>query len=98
MARTINVRVITNEGLAVSDEVVSIRAPGALGSLGILYNHAPLVTTLVPGVLRWRRPTGETHTVRVGSGLLEVTRNQVTSLTEQISELPATPQERIAHG
>ncbi len=86
MAKIIRVRVVTNEGQAVSDEAVSIRAPGELGYLGILYNHAPLVTTLKPGLLSWRRPNGENRVLLVGSGLLEVVKNQVTVLTDSMTE------------
>ena len=93
MARTIRVRVITNEGQAVADEAVSIRAPGELGYLGILYHHAPLVTTLQPGTLTWRRPTGDTLTLRIGEGLLEIARNTLTVLTSSISQ-PLTTEPR----
>ena len=86
MAKTIQVRVITNEGQAVADEAVSIRAPGELGYIGFLYNHAPLVTTTKPGRLTWRRPSGETKTLTVGAGLLEMTHNQLTLLTEFIAQ------------
>ncbi len=85
MARTIQVRVITNEGQAVADEAVSVQAPGEVGYLGILYNHAPLVTTIKPGRFTWRRPSGETQTLTVGTGLMEVAGNTVTLLTEQFS-------------
>ena len=82
MANAITLRVLTQAGPAVDDEAVSIIAPGEAGYLGILRNHAPLVTTLKPGTLTWRRPDGATHTRRIGSGLLEVTRNAVTILTD----------------
>ena len=90
MARTIQVRVITNEGQALADEAVSIRAPGELGYLGILYNHAPLVTTLQPGRFTWRRPSGETLALQVEQGLLEIAHNQLTVLTASVSELKTT--------
>ena len=86
MARTIQVRVITNEGEAIADEAVSIRAPGAVGYLGFLYNHAPLVTTIVPGTFSWRRPTGEQRTVAVGAGLLEIAKNRLTLLTASVTK------------
>ncbi len=86
MAKTIQLRVVTNEGQAIADEAVSIRAPGGLGYLGILYNHAPLVTTIRAGQLTWRRPTGEIRSTRIGDGLLEVARNQCTVLTTAVSE------------
>ena len=90
MARTIRVRVITNEGEAVADDAVAVQAPGELGYLGMLYNHAPLVTTLQPGRFTWRKPGGETRTLLVGTGLLEITQNRVTLLTSSVSE-PAQP-------
>ena len=86
MADAITLRVLTQAGPAIEDEAVSIIAPGEVGYLGILRNHAPLVTTLKPGTLTWRRPDGDQRAVRLGSGLLEVQRNHVTILTEEVSE------------
>ncbi len=86
MARTIRVRVITNEGQALVDEAVSVVAPGEIGYVGFLYNHAPLVTTLMPGVLRWRTPEGHTRRIRVQEGLLEIVKNQLTVLTSAVAE------------
>lgn len=86
MAKTIQVRVVTNEGQAVADEAVAIRAPGERGYLGILYNHAPLVTTIRPGKFTWRRPSGESRTILIGDGLLEVAQNRCTVLTSKVSD------------
>ena len=87
MVRAITVRVLTNEGqVASSDEAVAIRAPGALGSMGILYNHAPLVTVLDPGIFMWRCSDGAIRRMRVGEGLLEIVRNRCTILTSSVSE------------
>ena len=90
MVRTIQVRVITNEGQAVADDAVAVKAPGELGYLGMLYNHAPLVTTLQPGRFTWRCPGGETRTLLVGTGLLEIAQNRLTLHTGSVSE-PAQP-------
>ncbi len=86
MAKTIAMRVVTNEGEAIADDAMSIRAPGELGYVGFLYNHAPLVTTLRPGTLTWRRPNGEHRAVIVGGGLLEIAKNHLTVLTDTVSE------------
>ena len=85
---SITLRVLTQAGPAVDDEAVSIIAPGEVGYLGILRNHAPLVTTLKPGTLTWRRPDGSTYTRHIGSGLLDVQRNHVTILTGAVSDAP----------
>ena len=91
MATTLSVQILTNEGQLVADEAVSIQAPGALGYLGILLNHAPLVTLLQPGKLSWRRHNGEPRAWRISAGLLEVAHNQVTVLTDRAT--PAKPEE-----
>ena len=85
MTKAIQIRVITPEGQGIADEAISVRAPGALGSLGVLFNHAPLVTTLQPGPFSWRRPDGARKTVRLGAGLMEIVHNQLTVLTDALS-------------
>ena len=84
MTESITLRVLTGEGLALEDQAVSIIAPGEPGYLGILRDHAPLVTTLKPGTLTWRRPSGESLSAALGAGLLEVAHNQVTILTDTV--------------
>ena len=81
-------RVLTPQGLFLSDEAVSIRAPAGLGYLGVLRNHAPLVSTVVPGRLTWRTGDGVTHQLRLGGGLLEIERNRITVLTDSVTESP----------
>ena len=85
MAVGLALRILTPEGVALSEEAVSVIAPGERGYLGMLRNHAPLVTTLVPGQLTWRGADGRAQRRRIGSGLLEVVRNQVTILTDAVS-------------
>ena len=80
------VTILTQEGLALEDQAVSVVAPGELGYLGILRNHAPLVTTIAPGKFTWRRPSGELLRLMIGTGLLEVVKNQLTLLTSSVSE------------
>ena len=85
MAKLIHLRIITNEGQALAEDAVSVRAPGEAGYLGVLYNHAPLVTTIAPGLLTWRTPTGQTRRLRIHEGLLEITKNRLTVLTGAVS-------------
>lgn len=88
MASAIRLRVLTDAGLALEDEAVSVVAPGERGHVGFLRNHAPLVTTLRGGMLRWRTPSGESRTARIGEGLLEISRNRLTVLTVRVEESP----------
>ena len=90
-AGPIHLKVLTHEGVVIEDDAVSIRAPGGLGSLGILRNHAPLLTTLVPGPFMWRQANGTSQTVRVGSGILEIAHNQCTVLTSEMTPPTSGP-------
>jgi F-type H+-transporting ATPase subunit epsilon len=56
-------------------------AEGAEGELGILPRHAPLLTTLRPGLLSIRNGAEET-TLFVGGGFLEVLPDRVTVLAD----------------
>ncbi len=89
MATPITLRVLTQEGLVFEEKTSSIIAPGEPGYLGILANHAPLVTTLVSGTLTWRRGNGERVRRLVGPGLLEIAKNRCTILTASLAEPPA---------
>ena len=89
MPDPILLRVLTEAGVAVEDQAVSIVAPGEVGYLGVLRNHAPLVTTLRPGTLSWKRSDGRRRALLVGTGLLEVARNRCTLLTNTVKESSA---------
>ena len=86
MADAIHLRILTEAGVAIEDQAVSIVAPGEVGYLGVLRNHAPLVTTLQPGLLTWRTTGGATRRLRVTEGLLEITHNRLTVLTSAVVE------------
>ena len=85
MAKPVTLRILTDAGVALEDEAVSIIAPGEIGYLGMLSNHAPLVTTLVPGKLTLRTPSGATKHARLESGLMEIVKNQLTILTSSVT-------------
>ncbi len=77
----IHLEIVTPEGKNFADEVELVVAPGIEGELGILVSHAPLVTTLQPGELRFTH-NGEEHFLAVGAGVLEITPKSVAVLTD----------------
>ncbi|MFT5466793.1 MAG: F-type H+-transporting ATPase subunit epsilon [Verrucomicrobiales bacterium] len=77
----LKLQIVTHEGLTFSDEVDLVVAPGIEGEMGLLTSHAPLVTTLQPGELRYTL-NGEEHYLAVGAGVLEVTADSVAVLTD----------------
>ena len=73
--------IVTPEGKAFSDDVSGVVLPGALGEMGILPNHAALVSTLTAGELRYTKD-GKTTELAIGTGFAEITGERVNVLTE----------------
>lgn len=78
----LTLEIITGERrLLRQEDVDEVIAPGALGELGILPHHAPLITSLVPGELRVK--TGnDVEEFYIGGGFLEVHSDEVTVLAD----------------
>ncbi len=81
--RTMTLEIVTPDRMVVSDpEVVSVTAPGVSGYLGILANHAPLMTELRVGEIDYRRSDGTEVHLAAAQGFMEVADNKVTILTD----------------
>ena len=81
----IHVELITPERLALSENVDFIAAPAAMGELGILPHHAPLLTQLTNGVLRLVSG-GATRFFAVSGGFLEVQKGSRVSIFAETAE------------
>ena len=79
---TMQLAIITAERVTYSDDVNAVVAPGIEGELGILPQHAPLLTTLQPGELRIIKEGEEDTFIAVSGGFLEVMANKVVILAD----------------
>lgn len=79
MADSISLRVVTPVRLVLEEQVDELTAPGPLGQLGILPDHAALMSTLEIGPLGYRK-SGASSVVTVTGGYAEVLDNVVTVL------------------
>src|SRR5438132_3113746 len=77
----LRLEVVTAEREVFADDVDMVIAPGGEGELGILPRHAPLLTTLQPGVMRLKKDGGETI-MAVSGGFLQVFRDRVLVLAD----------------
>ena len=84
MDNSFSLKVMTPEEEFFEGPAVSVTAPGTLGYLGILKNHAPLVTTVDKGKLSFRDPEGHSRSFKIEGGFLEVLDNRVLVLTENV--------------
>lgn len=90
----LRLEIVTPESRVFSDEVDSVVLPGSEGELGVLPQHAPLVTTLKPGELRFSKG-GKSKEYVIGEGLLEVTGTAVRVLTDVALDESAIDEKQV---
>jgi len=83
-------QVLTPEGKVFSGELVQVSTRTAVGEVGILARHIPMVARLVPAELRLHKSEGEIERYAQGEGWLEVFANRVMVLIAE-----AIPPERL---
>lgn len=81
------VTVISPEAAVFDGEAEALRAPAFDGEIGILPNHAPLMTTLGEGTLHITTGSG-VREFRVQGGFLQVVKNSVRVLAETVEGVP----------
>ena len=78
---------VSPERLLVSGEVEQVLVPGAEGDMTVLVHHAPLLTTLRPGLLDIGFPGGEQRRYFIRGGFAEVGPTGLTVLAETAVDL-----------
>jgi F-type H+-transporting ATPase subunit epsilon len=98
-SETLNVKVISPETTVFQGAAASVVAPAWDGKVGILPQHAPLITLLGIGELAIDLPGGGSEQYYVAGGALRVEQNEVTVLTEYAGEEPPeeVPAEAVIH-
>ncbi len=89
---SLNVRVITPDRVVYDAKADELILPSSTGQLGILTNHAPLLTALDIGVMRLKT-SGKWISIVLLEGFAEVEKNKVTILcngAEEASSINAT--------
>lgn len=103
MAKTLHVDIVSAEQAVFSGEAEMIVAPGEAGELGILPEHAALLTRIKPGTVRIKRPgEDKEEIIYVSGGMMEVQPHVVTVLAdtsvraENLDEAKALEAKRLA--
>jgi len=74
--------IVAPERILFEDEVVSLVVPGGEGYLGILSNHAPLISTLKVGEIKFRDKNNKELWMATSGGFIEVSNNKATILAD----------------
>ena len=81
MASTLTLQIITPEAVVFSQEVEMVTLPAVEGQIGVMPQHVPLMTHMVPGEAIIRK-SGHDQFLAVGEGLIEITAERVSILTD----------------
>lgn len=79
----------------MSEEVDEVDIPGTEGWIGVLPNHAPLMTTLAPGMVRIKNGNEENR-IFVRGGFAEISPAGLTVLAEEAMPASELDAEAIA--
>jgi F-type H+-transporting ATPase subunit epsilon len=85
--------IVTPEKKVFSDKVDFAVFPGSEGELGILFDHAPLLSKLDPGVIRITKDK-ITQSLAISGGFLEVRKNEVSVIAETAETADKIDRER----
>jgi len=84
MAGTVEFELVSPERLLLSEQVAMVVVPGEDGNFGVLPGHAPLISTVRPGVIDVYASRAEVSArIFIAGGFAEVTPERCTVLAEE---------------
>lgn len=81
-AATIQLEIVTPEGVQLQTSVDELTAPSVKGEFGVLPEHRPLLAALRTGLVTYR-VGGETFSVAIGPGFARVVDDKAVIITEK---------------
>jgi len=82
MAETFTFELVSPERLLVSEQVAHVVIPGTEGEMTVMPNHAPVMTTVKPGVVTVRTAGGQDERYVVFGGFADILPGGCTLLAE----------------
>ncbi len=81
MSQEIQLEIVTPSKRLLTTTCNEVLVPGVWGEFGVLPSHAPLISTMVTGVAKYKEGNG-TKSVAVKSGFAQVNHNKVILLAD----------------
>lgn len=87
MAESFQFELVSPERLLLSEAVTAVNVPGSEGYFTVMAKHAPLMTTLKPGVVVATLEGGSEQKIFVLGGFADVNQNSFTLLAERATRV-----------
>ena len=76
--------ILSPEQKLFSEEVESVTLPATLGEYTVLKRHAPLISSLNQGEIKYRLKNGDEQRVAIRNGFVDVLKNHVSVCIEEV--------------
>ncbi len=81
-----HVEIVSSSSTIYSGEVRQVRVPGTKGSFAVLFNHAPIISSLEKGKIKITEVGGQTLYFEIEGGIIRV-KDNVVSIMVEIKEI-----------
>jgi len=78
----VNLEIITPEKTLFKGEIESLNVPGSKGPFTILHNHAPIISILDKGPIKYSPRGKAKELINIEGGVVEVKKNKIIILAE----------------
>ena len=85
--KTLHFELVSPERVVLSEEAVMVVIPGKMGDLGIMAGHAPLSSSIRPGVVSVHLPSGIIQKIFVTDGFADVSGESCSLLAEEAIDI-----------
>ncbi len=79
---TFHFSLVSPEKILLSEQVTMVTVPGTDGEFGVLFNHAPILSSLKDGVVTIVNDNNETKRIFVAGGFTDMNENTCTLLAQ----------------
>ncbi|HYF03885.1 MAG TPA: ATP synthase F1 subunit epsilon [Patescibacteria group bacterium] len=87
--KLLTVEIVTPQQVEYSGRAESITVPGTEGPFQVLYNHAPIISSLEIGMIKIVDEHGMDKVFATSGGFAEVSHNKVSVIVESIEDASA---------
>lgn len=96
MAEAFKFELVSPERLLVSEDVEAVVIPGTEGEMTVMANHAPVMTTVKPGVVTLKSAAGKEDRYVVFGGFADILPSGCTLLAESAVHVDDLNREELA--
>ncbi len=95
MTGKVRLELVAPERLLIDEAVEMVVVPGTEGDFGVLAGHAPMISSVRPGVIEIHEGDSVKDRIFVAGGFAEVTGDRCTILAEEATRLPDLDRAKI---